>query len=392
MPEIAALPLQIPTQLRGEFLKNLAYVSESLLAYELDSAGSQVSFELTSGHESQAPVVSERIAKVARKLCRSYQAGAGKVVLTGKAQRQPRFNQDPHPLLVEEGELTRYGRGRYGFGPRMVALLDYFDRKLTEALLPFQPAHHRFPALVGADVLDRCRYIRSFPTALTLTCHVREDMEAIKQFADSATWSGDHLACPQESLAGVECLLSPTVCFHYYAALANRELREPRTITAVGKCFRYESKNLTGLERLWDFTMREIVFVGAGDWVLAQRERTIGLIAPLLDSWDLSYEIRSATDPFFIEDYSTMAAFQLGFDLKFEILAPLPYCNKDLAIGSLNYHQDFFGRSFDISNNGTSQHTGCVGFGLERVALAFLAQHGPDPKAWPASVAKEIVQ
>jgi hypothetical protein len=43
----------------------------------------------------------------------------------------------------------------------------------------------------------------------------------------------------------------------------------------------------------------------------------------------LSYEIRSATDPFFIEEYAS-ATFQLAFDLKFEIRADLPYKQKTL--------------------------------------------------------------
>jgi len=45
--------------------------------------------------------------------------------------------------------------------------------------------------------------------------------------------------------------------------LAQSELLQPRVITAMGKCFRYESSNLSGLERLWDFNMREIVFCRA---------------------------------------------------------------------------------------------------------------------------------
>ena len=113
--------------------------------------------------------------------------------------------------------------------------------------------------------------------------------------------------------------------------------------------------------------------------------------AGLLDKWGLAYEIKTATDPFFIEDYAAMTAFQLAFELKFEILAPLPYRHKDLAIGSFNYHQDFFGRSFSIScSDGEPIQTSCVGFGLERVALAFLAQYGLDAAKWPAAIANEI--
>ena len=55
-------------------------------------------------------------------------------------------------------------------------------------------------------------------------------------------------------------------------------------------------------------------------------------------------------------------------------------------MGSINYHQDFFGRSFAIETVDGPAHTGCIGFGYERLALAFLAQHGVDEKNWPDAV------
>jgi len=55
--------------------------------------------------------------------------------------------------------------------------------------------------------------------------------------------------------------------------------------------------------------------------------------------------------------------------------------------GMRNYHQDFFGRSLNISlPDGTPAHTGCVAFGLERFAFAFLAQYGFDLSNWPEEV------
>jgi seryl-tRNA synthetase len=58
-----------------------------------------------------------------------------------------------------------------------------------------------------------------------------------------------------------------------------------------------------------------------------------------------------------------------------------------VALGSFNYHQDFFGRSFGIADGGGEPvHTACIGFGLERLVLAFLAQYGLDRAAWPPAV------
>ena len=61
----------------------------------------------------------------------------------------------------------------------------------------------------------------------------------------------------------------------------------------------------------------------------------------------------------------------------------MPYSGTKLAVGSINYLQDFFGRSFAIQPDGAPAHTGSFGFGLERLALAVVAQHGVDERSWP---------
>ena len=40
--------------------------------------------------------------------------------------------------------------------------------------------------------------------------------------------------------------------------------------------------------------------------------------------------------------------------------------------------------------DGEVAHTACVGFGMERVALALFKHHGLDVKAWPAPVRKAL--
>lgn len=162
--------------------------------------------------------------------------------------------------------------------------------------------------------------------------------------------------------------------------------------TAVGNCFRYEAINLASLERLWNFTMREVIFVGPKDFVLENREAARQRMAQVFEKIGLAYRVESANDPFFIGEFRKQVAFQSAFQLKFEIRARLPYkdgeyAGSTLAVGSYNYHQDFFGRNLNIAlPDGSPAHTGCVAFGLERIAFAFLAQYGFDPMDWPAEI------
>jgi seryl-tRNA synthetase len=374
-----------PQPLAEELIKRVAYVSAGIRNPRLSSDRCELMFDLIPTFEPQLESISAAVQDIAAKLTRDNRVLTFRTVAT-RETLPGSFASDPHPILEAAGELIPLGTGRYAFGPRLVSLMAVFERRIGRLAQALSAPSFSFPSLIGADVLDRCQYFRNFPTALTFVTHLREDHASIREFATSARVVDGHLAIDPASVSGVDCLLAPSVCFHWYACLAGKTLL-PTTVTAVGKCFRYESSNLTGLERLWDFTMREVIFAGTVDYVRGQRQACIDESIRILDDLALAYEITTATDPFFADAYAAQAAYQQGFELKFELLAPLPYSGRKLAVGSINYHQDFFGRSFDITADGAPAHTGCIGFGLERLALAFVAQHGLDERTWPEWVA-----
>ncbi len=58
---------------------------------------------------------------------------------------------------------------------------------------------------------------------------------------------------------------------------------------------------------------------------------------------------------------------------------------------SFNYHRDHFGTTWDIRlPDGSPAHTGCVAFGMDRLAVAMFATHGPKLDKWPAPVRKAL--
>ena len=82
-----------------------------------------------------------------------------------------------------------------------------------------------------------------------------------------------------------------------------------------------------------------------------------------------------------------MSATQKEQDLKYELMAPVASKEKLTAITSCNYHLDHFGYAFNIKTaDGKVAHSACIGFGLERIALALFRVHGFDPDHWPADV------
>ena len=82
-----------------------------------------------------------------------------------------------------------------------------------------------------------------------------------------------------------------------------------------------------------------------------------------------------------------LAAGQIDQRLKFEVLIPVISTENPTACCSFNYHQDKFGKAFDIRVvDGQVAHSACLGFGLERVTMALFKTHGFVPTSWPKAV------
>jgi len=379
----------IPAQLVADIQSKLAYVDEMILTAHVSGESQLIRLGLNQQPDAaRRAALEEKVHRVVASMVKG--AIAPKVqVLEDYLDRPVPYREDPLPALQVQGEVSREADGIYALGPLVAWLIEDFEKRLLDLAASFGAAPYRFPALIPARYLERVNYFRAFPHSLTFATHLRTDLEAIDHFAQQATCRPDgSLDIPSGDFAAIQALLSPAVCYHLYFSLADQSLADGRlTATAVGDCFRYEAINLNSLERMWNFTMREVIFVGQKDFVLENRELARQRMQPILEELGLAYRVESANDPFFIGEFRRQAAYQSAFQLKYEIRALLPYNQDTLAVGSYNYHQDFFGRHLNISlPDGSPAHTGCVAFGLERLAYAFLAQYGPQPGDWPTTL------
>jgi seryl-tRNA synthetase len=379
----------IPAHLISEVESKLAYVDETITKAVVQPAGDQITLDLNSpANQADREHLVRKIQQVVDTMAKG--GFEPKIqILEDYLNRPVTFHEDPTLQLIERNEINQEANGIYSLGPLVTELVDYFETRFLELAQSFDAKPYRFPTLIPAKYLERVNYFRAFPHSLSFATHLREDLDVIDDFAEH-TSCDEHgaLTAEKDSFASIKTLLSPAVCYHLYFANADRTLPDGQiTATAVGSCFRYESINLSSLERLWDFTMREVIFVGGKEFVLSSREKAREVVRRIFEEFGLAYKVESANDPFFIGEFRKQAAFQSAFQLKYEIRASLPYKSSTLAVGSFNYHQDFFGRHLNISlPDGSLAHTGCVAFGLERMAFAFLAQFGIDTKNWPTTV------
>src|SRR5258707_481753 len=143
------------------------------------------------------------------------------------------------------------------------------------------------------------------------------------------------------------------------------------------------------VDRLQSFRMREYVCIGSPSDVSDFRERWMERAQGIARDLGLTFRVDYASDPFFGRVGQVMAVSQKQQSLKFELLVPLRSEEQPTACMSFNYHRDHFGLTWDIKDvKGEPAHTGCVAFGMDRLAVAMFHTHGTDLAKWPAEVRK----
>jgi seryl-tRNA synthetase len=297
--------------------------------------------------------------------------------------------------LVERGWMHDYGKGQVAYsGPvlKLARLINDRSGELYQKAFGAKDGH--FPAMVDADTLHKCGYFDSHPNAVTFLGNVVEDFDAIEEFRLANSCS-EGAVLPQHDHLHVDGMcLNPAACFPCYPTLTGKTIATGEAYSWLGRVFRYESRNIRGLDRLYEFNVRELVFVGDEDYVRACRMKALPIVEELAAMLDIDSKVQTATDPFFATVSAAKKFWQAAQEVKNEIKIPALDAEgnvKQLACGSINLHGNFFGKRFDIKGkNGEPVQTGCVGLGIERWVLAAFTQHGFDERRWPQSVRKQL--
>lgn len=380
-----ALEEPVPPALVAEVTQKLAYASDRAKAPRLSEDGGSVDVELE--RDADHAEVAARVREVVRGLTRGYREIEKEILWRHPVT--PRHRAPVWDDLVAGGVLTAEGPGAvtlHGDACRVLTALDHAFTTLGRTM--FGAVDHQYPTMIAKDTMERCSYFSSFPHHVTFAPHLREHVESINEVANASAEARSQAIL--SALAPPTHLLSPAVCFHTYAWLADRALEQPVTVTALGRCFRWESTNFATLERLWDFSLREIVFVGDPAWIEDRRQQTLVAVQGIVERLGLDAWIETANDPFFVGNFAAKRYHQLMTQAKFELRLALPYAGTSLAAASFNIHADFFGRSFQVKRGDGFASTGCVGFGLERWVWAMFAQHGPRLADWPATTREAL--
>ncbi|WP_290062219.1 hypothetical protein [Amycolatopsis solani] len=240
---------------------------------------------------------------------------------------------------------------------------------------PAEPEDH--PAMLDAEALQAVDFLTSFPHLATFACGLDPAEENLGEFT---TRPLDETGVRLTRLAPVREVLTPAACYHVYVHHRGEALSGPRYVTTRNTCFRRET-HYEPLRRQWAFRMREIVCLGDRREVTGFLRAATDLVTALFRELALPVGWAAATDPFFRPTRSPKYLAQRLSPTKHEA------AYRDLAIASVNLHEDTFGDAYEITRHGRPATTGCVAFGLERWLYALTDRYGPAPAGWPDVVA-----
>lgn len=277
-------------------------------------------------------------------------------------------------------------QGLYGRSGDFEDIIDGIDRVVKAAGPGSAATRLRFPPVFSRASFERTDYIASFPNLTgainTFTGSNLDHAQLLTDRANGESWD--------RYLEPTETMLVSAACHPAYAQYSGVLPEGGVLLDIYGFCFRHEPA--IDPARMQAFRMHEFVTIGDAAAASAHREAWIDRGLGVLEDLGLEATPVIANDPFFGRAGRMLAANQREENLKTELTVRL-YGDLDegTAIVSSNNHLDHFGQTFAITTaDGEIAHSSCVGFGMERIALALLRSHGLDVSGWPSAVRKRM--
>ncbi len=290
--------------------------------------------------------------------------------------------------LVAAGLLIPTGvDGLYGRSGLFEEVVERFDALVTRWGGQDGAEVMRFPPALNRRYFEESEYLKSFPHLAGTIHSFAGDEKAhrtlLRRLEEGQDWTEEQVA--------TDVVMTPAACYPVYPTIARRGALpgDGKLIDVFSYCFRHEPS--IDPARMQMFRMREYIRIGTPEQVVEFRQLWLERGREMMASLEVPLEIDVANDPFFGRAGAMLSSSQREQKLKFELLIPVTSTEKPTACLSFNYHQDHFGHIWDIRTaDGGVAHTACVGFGMERVALALFRHHGFDPAGWPAAVRKVL--
>lgn len=386
---------KIDLSLIEEFEKKIYYISEDIVGFSRIEKDNIVGMKLEISDEcKQVKEIEER----AYQILDSEVYGLKNVKRSRIWDTKDVNSANGHEIidrLIQENIVYIPGCGQVAYKEPLVSLFNLFDTILQKISTKiFAGTEYIFPTLLSNRVLKKVGYFDSFPNLLMFAVRLKNEISNYKEFKSEFADMPDEDITDKllQFCTGTTYGLPPTMCYYVYDMLSGTKVKNS-CFTARGKSFRYESKYYKPFERLWDFTIRETVFLGDSVFVKNHVSAYRNVVIQLMEEIGMDGYCESANDPFFlVDDTTNRINVQKMFGSKYELRMKIDK-EETIAIGSFNIHGQFLAKRFNLFSTDDEEkyiYTGCIGIGLERFIFSFLSQFGIESEKWPEFIRKAM--
>lgn len=372
------------------FCDMMSYVSTDILA--VDKQKDKVVLDINEGTEDDVRAKAEELRKM---ICSKEMKMKNRVktkVVEDYTSNEISNSEKIFDKLKENRDIIEISEGAFMYSGIFLKVFKYFVRKIEEFGYKNWKGITEFttPVLFPIDIYEKGLYFENFPHHIMFQTTLKNDIQVLDEFSKHGTNGGKIF----ENMQTPELVLRHAACVPIYPMLENMNIESsdlPKTFMISGKCFRNEGHNVFELARLKEFYMKEYVFVGTQEQVLENLEKGRELWRYWIKKFGLCCKVETANDSFFASNYSKLKIFQMLGDSKQELRMVLPASDTECAVSSTNVHRTHFTKTHNIKNGDGYCVSGCIAFGIERLAYSLLCQKGINPEKWDEETRKEIL-
>ena len=277
---VLELPREVDREVAGDIEKESVFVSPLIERIIVNENGKSARLVTRAG--ADLVEVTDKAKRFLEVMVRQVTGFEIKVFVDTKRKDTGPYQIGVNDGLVKRGWMHDYGKGQVAYSGPVLKLAQLINEKAGELYgKAYRAEDAHFPAMIDADTLHKCGYFDSHPNAVTFVGNVIEDFDAIEEFRRANSCSEGALMPHQDHIHIDGMCLNPAACFPCYPTLTGKKFETGECYTWLGRVFRYESRNINGLDRLYEFNVRELVFVGTEEYVRECRAKALPIVEEL---------------------------------------------------------------------------------------------------------------
>ena len=354
-----------------DFFKTISFISPDILEASINSGV----LEMQVSDKVDELFLVDKLKKLQKK----YTYGNQKEEIYYKNEKKC---EEYFEIKRDNKNVVFFENGQIGFGDKGNFLLEYLDRAFLTVAKKLNAIEKAYPVLLPMEGYVKTGYIKKSPQYAIFCGTINETIEDLEKTSVEI-----YEKQVNKIINEPEYALSPSACFHTYIEYQDKELPENMVVSFRQNVFRNEGKfNYREIGRLRDYQVREIVLIGNNRFVIEMRDKIMEATVDLMNTLGLKGDISLANDSFIVPKMQMYKKIQRIDKSKYEMHLYVSD-KKKISTASFNLHGKAFTSNFNISVKGVEDTvTGCVGFGLQRWIIAFVAQYGWNEERWPEIV------